>query len=235
MKSLAVFLFVFILAISLPAQTFTSLVKFNGANGFYPIGYLTQGTDGNIYGMTSGGGINNNFGTIFRLTPQGKLTTIYSFCAQPNCADGEAAEAGLTLASDGNYYGTTAYGGDTTCLPPDGCGTIFKITPLGKLTTLHVFELTDGAIPWANLVEGADGNLYGTTSAGGTVPCGSLSRGCGTVFKITPRGSMTTLYVLGTKRRRRFFGWTRSSKQWLFLWDNGRTGDNFQNQHERCI
>jgi uncharacterized repeat protein (TIGR03803 family) len=195
MKSFSAFLFSCMIAISLPAQTFTPLVKFNGTNGDYPIGYLIQGTDGNIYGTTDGGGTNGNYGTIFRLTPQGRLTTAYSFCSLANCVDGEYPEAGLTLASDGNFYGSTAYGGDTTCRPPDGCGTLFRITPRGKLTTIHVFELTDGAFPWANLTEGADGNLYGTTSGGGKIPCGSFSLGCGTVFKITPQGSLTTLHT----------------------------------------
>jgi len=103
MKSFSAFLFSCMIAISLPAQTFTPLVKFNGTNGDYPIGYLIQGTDGNIYGTTDGGGTNGNYGTIFRLTPQGRLTTAYSFCSLANCVDGEYPEAGLTLASDGTF------------------------------------------------------------------------------------------------------------------------------------
>jgi uncharacterized repeat protein (TIGR03803 family) len=182
-------------AIAAPAQTFTKLHDFNGADGTSPLGYLIQGPDGNFYGITGIGGA-SDYGTIFKLTPQGRLTSVYSFCAQPNCTDGRNPETGLVLASDGNLYGTTAYGGDITCRAPYGCGTAFKVTPRGILTTIHVFESTDGAFPWANLVE-ADGILYGTTEGGGEVPCGPFTYGCGTVFKMTLRGSVTTLHTFG--------------------------------------
>jgi uncharacterized repeat protein (TIGR03803 family) len=129
-------------------QTFTKLRDFNGPNGAYPTGYLVQGTDGNFYGTTEIGGTNSGNGTIFKLTPQGKLTTVYSFCARPNCTDGDYPTVGLVLATNGSFYGTTAWGGDTSCRPPAGCGTVFRMTPQGELTTLHVFELTDGAEPW---------------------------------------------------------------------------------------
>jgi uncharacterized repeat protein (TIGR03803 family) len=105
---------------------------------------LIQGTDGNFYGTTVGGGTgaftNGGGGTVFKITPEGSLTTLYSFCSQPNCTDGYRPEAGLVQGTDGNFYGTT-YGGGTvaTSCSPDpniGCGTIFKITPAGELTTL---------------------------------------------------------------------------------------------------
>lgn len=182
-----------LVAISASAQTFTILLDFDGANGSYPLGSLVQGSDGNYYGTTNGGGA-NNYGTVFKLTPSGQLTTIYSFCSQPNCSDGIYPEAGLLLTLDGSFYGTTAYGGDEGCISPYGCGTVFKITPQGKLTTVHTFESTDGAVPWAGLVE-YGGNFYGTSSAGGEVPCGPFTRGCGTVFKMTPEGVVTTLHI----------------------------------------
>jgi uncharacterized repeat protein (TIGR03803 family) len=180
-------------AIGASGQTFTSLLDFDGTNGSYPLGYLAQGTDGNFYGVTNGGGV-ADYGTIFRLTTAGQLTTIYSFCAQPNCADGTYPEAGLLLTSGGILYGTTAYGGDLSCIAPYGCGTIFKITQQGVLTTIHTFESTDGATPWAGLVE-VGGVFYGTTLDGGEVPCNSFTRGCGIVFKMTPGGALTTLHA----------------------------------------
>jgi uncharacterized repeat protein (TIGR03803 family) len=100
---------------ALPAQTFTTLATFNGYNGAGPWA-IVQATDGNFYGTTYGGGVHGN-GAVFRMTPGGTLTTLYSFCSLTNCADGEAPEAGLIQASDGNFYGTT-FGGDQQ--PRDG-------------------------------------------------------------------------------------------------------------------
>lgn len=95
-------------AIGLPAQTPLILVSFSGANGSGP-NSLVQGADGNFYGTTAGGGAKNR-GTVFKLTPGGTLTTPYSFCAQPNCPDGNSPYAGLILAKDGNFYRTTIIG-----------------------------------------------------------------------------------------------------------------------------
>ena len=116
-------------------------------------------------------------------SPAQTLVTLYSFCAQQNCADGDYPRAGLVQATDGNFYGTTFYGGT------QGFGTVFKITPSGTLTTLHSFAgyQTDGANPHAGLVQGTDGNFYGTTEDGGR-------NYDGTVFKITPAGTLTTLH-----------------------------------------
>src|SRR5580693_4507180 len=98
-------------AIALPAQAFTTLATFNGTNGLSPYGALIQGTDGNLYGTTHGGfgiaGGANDPGTVFKITPGGTLTTFYSFCSLPNCADGANPYVGLIQASDGNFYGTT--------------------------------------------------------------------------------------------------------------------------------
>ena len=166
---------------------FTRLGSFRGAShseGAYPSGALIQGTDGDFYGTTGGGGPSRS-GTIFTMTPQGKLTTLYGFCAQNNCDDGAEPEAGLVEAANGNFYGTTVLGG------AEGKGTVFGITPAGKLTTLYSFcsqtNCTDGANPYAGLVQATNGDLYGTTFGGG-------ANGEGTVFKITYRGKLTTLY-----------------------------------------
>ncbi len=189
-------------AVSATAQTYTTLVNFNVANGGEP-GYnaLVQGLDGNLYGTTSlGGNVSCNApygcGTVFKMTPAGVLTTLHSFCTEANCADGAGAIDGLLLGTDGNFYGTAGGGAHTNASRcPSGCGIIFKITPAGKLTTLYNFcaqtNCTDGLGPVGGLVQGTDGNLYGTTAEGGTGPC---TIGCGTVFKITPSGVLSTLH-----------------------------------------
>jgi uncharacterized repeat protein (TIGR03803 family) len=191
-------------AIASPAQTTSTLVDFDGANGASPFSSLVQGNDGNFYGTTSIGGTNlcvyqvqnEGCGTVFKMTAAGALTTIYSFCSQPNCTDGADPLAGLVLGTDGNFYGTTNIGGGPQiCIYLDqgeGCGTVFKITPAGALTTLYTFcshgdPCTDGQLPQAALIQATGGDLYGTTYFGGTY-------GHGTVFKITSKGTLTTLY-----------------------------------------
>jgi uncharacterized repeat protein (TIGR03803 family) len=156
------------------------------ADGGQPWAGLIQATDENFYGTTVEYGINHG-GTVFRMTPMGVLRPLYSFCAQPNCADGESPSSPLVQASDGNFYGTTVIGGNPIC-GPDGCGTVFKITSSGKLTTLHSFDGTDGYYPLAGLIQATDGNLYGTTPGGGSL-------GNGTIFRITLTGDLTTLYT----------------------------------------
>jgi uncharacterized repeat protein (TIGR03803 family) len=176
---------------ALYAQTFTVLASFDGVNGELPQSSLVQGVNGSFYGTTPMGGTSTD-GTVFEVTPAGQLKTLYSFCTLPNCADGWQPEQGLVLGLNGNLYGTTAAGGKIlgSCLGP-GCGTIFEITPAGKLTVLHSFcslpHCVDGAVPVAGLVLGSDGNFYGAASKGG-----QFLRG--TVFKITPEGKFTLLY-----------------------------------------
>src|SRR5579872_1171284 len=161
-------------------------------DGFDPRGVLVQTPDGNFYGTTAGGGA-YGYGTVFKITPKGNLTTIHSFCRSgwPCSVDGDGPTAGLIQASDGYLYGTTNYGGISGCPFRDGCGTFFQITPKGKLTTLYHFcslsDCSDGGNPSAALVQAADGDFYGTTQYGG--PSND-----GTVFKITSTGMLTTLY-----------------------------------------
>jgi uncharacterized repeat protein (TIGR03803 family) len=172
-------------AVATPTDTFTTMVSFNGSNGDLPIyGSLVQGFNGNFYGTTQNGGANNS-GTVFEITAEGTLTTLYNFCSQTNCTDGTAPLAGLVQATNGNFYGTTAGGG------ANNDGTIFEITPAGKLTTLYSFcsqsGCIDGEYPQSGLVQATNGNFYGTTTWGG----GNVS---GTVFEITAKGKLTTLY-----------------------------------------
>jgi len=164
-------------------------------DGILPVAGLVLATDGNFYGSTAGGGA-NGYGTVFKITPGGDLTTLYSFCSQANCTDGFEPLGPLSQGIDGNLYGTNWQGGDPTCSSGGGCGTVFKITPNGTLTTLHSFDGTDGSYPQASLVQGTDGNFYGTTDGGGynTICSGVGGHGCGTVFKITPSGTLTTLH-----------------------------------------
>jgi uncharacterized repeat protein (TIGR03803 family) len=147
-----------------------------------PIGNLVQASDGNFYGTTLFGGTSGS-GTVFELTTAGVATALYSFLGG---SDGMNPNGDLIQASDGNFYGTTTYGGTDGVVSDEG--TVFRVTPEGVETVLHSFVGTDGANPAAGLVEGTDGNLYGTTNGGG-------SGDNGTAFRITPAGVLTVLHV----------------------------------------
>lgn len=176
-------------AIASPAQTFTTIANFGLTDGSGPNARLVQGTDGKLYGTTGNGGSNCprfGCGTVFTVTTSGTLTTLHSF----DGTDGSFA-TGLVQGTDRNFYGTTANGGvNDNCT--NGCGTVFKITSSGTLTTLHSFDGTDGSGPYSGLIQGTDGNFYGTTYYGG--PSNNCTDGCGTVFKITAQGVLTTLH-----------------------------------------
>jgi uncharacterized repeat protein (TIGR03803 family) len=133
--------------------------------------------------VTYAGGANGQ-GTIFRITPSGTLTILYSFCPLTNCPDGKIPFAGLIQAVDGDWYGITWGGGNSGC--GYGCGTVFRMTPGGQLTTLYAFS--DDGNPAGTLVQGRDGNLYGTTTA---APGDNF---LSTIFEISPSGSFTNLY-----------------------------------------
>jgi uncharacterized repeat protein (TIGR03803 family) len=156
---------------------------FLSEDGDGPFAGLVQGTDGKFYGTTEHGGLYNN-GTVFSVTAGGTLTALATF----DIPNGENPLAGLVQGTDGDFYGTTQQGGANLCnRGPLYCGTVFKVTANGSLTTMHSFDGTDGQWPEAGLVEGLDGNFYGTTYFDGTA-------GAGTVFKITPSGTLTTLH-----------------------------------------
>ncbi len=142
---------------------------------------VVMDSSGNLYGTTRDGG-SNNLGTVFKVTPTGTETVLYSFAGG---SDGSNPYASLVFDSAGNLYGTTYAGGS------NNLGTVFKITPSGAETVLHTFGSgNDGAAPYAGLVMDSSGNLYGTTSVGG-------SSSHGTVFKITPTGTETVLHSFG--------------------------------------
>ena len=165
---------------------FSTLYTFGiGSNVTNPSGRLLQGTDGNFYGTTITGG-DIGYGTVFMLTPAGVLTIFHSFAGG---GDGNGPAAGVVQGSDGNFYGTTAGGNDISFINNNTPGTVFMLTPAGVLTTLYNFTgESDGGNPACRLVEGADGNFYGTT------PGGDGSAIYGTVFQVTPAGAFTTLY-----------------------------------------
>lgn len=198
-------------------------------NGGSPYAGLTRGADGNFYGLTQQGGT-NGFGTIFKLSPDGALSTLYSFTGG---SDGSSPDSAMALGADGNFYGMAqggtnghgnvfrftpggaftnlySFSGGTDGSSPAGTlaqgrdgnfygvtthnifhgfqfyGTVFRITTGGALTTLYTLNFTDGSYPHAGLIQGSDGNFYGTTFSGG-------ASANGTLFRITPSGQITTL------------------------------------------
>jgi len=150
-----------------------------------PLGGVIQGTDGNFYGTTHVGGTNAG-GTVFKITSSGLETVLYNFVA--NGTDASGPSSNLIQATDGNFYGTTLYGGAY------GHGTVFKITQSGSETILYSFGATtnDGSKP-TNIIQGNDGNLYGITQDGGTYSGG-------TFFKISLTGMETVLYSFSSSR-----------------------------------
>jgi len=166
------------------------------ADGAQPYGPLTWTSSGELFGTTSAAGPTKFGGEVFRLSGSTPSLTAVGVCTEvPTCSNGEFLEAPLVLGNDGNFYTTAADGGR------NGMGTILKVTPSGTLTVLynfcHLNFCTDGANPTIAqpLIQGSDGNFYGLTVRGGTgVECASGPL-CGTVFKITPSGALTTLYT----------------------------------------
>jgi uncharacterized repeat protein (TIGR03803 family) len=185
MRACALFLLWATTTVTLPAQTFKSLDSFDNTDAAFPWATLVQGNDGNFYGTTQNGGntaCSSGCGTIFRITPNGKLTT-FSF----DGTNGNGPIAGLVQAANGDFYGVSGGGAN-------GLGTVFKFTPNGGLTTLYSFSANTGYGPIGGLVLASDGNFYGTTSNGGPPTGQCKPSGCGTIFKITPKGEYTTLH-----------------------------------------
>jgi uncharacterized repeat protein (TIGR03803 family) len=162
-----------------PAGNYTLLHSFIDTDGSYPEAGLVQASDGDLYGTTSSGGT-PGLGTVFRLdTAGGNFETLHNFAI----TDGDTPRGRLLLANDGKMYGTTSDGGT----PAGSTGTLFRVDIAGGFATLHNFTSTEAAIIFAPLVQGTDGNLYGTSSAGG-------SMAGGTVFRATLAGAVTPLH-----------------------------------------
>ena len=188
---------------------FTNLYSFTGTNdGADPHAALVQGDDGYFYGTTYGGGAYTNqfgqgYGTVFKINTNGVLTSLYSFTGSN---DGSNPN-GMVQGKDGYFYGTTESGGPYTNQFGEGCGTVFKLSSNGVLTNLYSFGLIhdihgtplDGANPQTALVQGSDGNFYGTTASGGSTNYNYNNfGGYGTVFKISTNGTFTSLYAFGS-------------------------------------
>ena len=178
-----------VVATSMPlrAQTFTTLLDFNQADGDRA-SFVIQGNDGNLYGTTMFGGSRFE-GTIFKYAADGTLSTLYNFCSRRNCADG-SWPINLFQLADGSFVGITLEGGMVSSVCGSGCGTVFRFTSAGALQVLHTFctetNCTDGGAP-TGLIQGIDGKFYGTTAGGGAY-------NSGTVFSLTPSGKFTLLY-----------------------------------------
>jgi uncharacterized repeat protein (TIGR03803 family) len=180
-----------------PAGAVTVLHAFGSSatDGAHPTGALIQGTDGNFYGITNGGGANDigsgGDGTVFKIAPDGTETVLYSFGG--TTGDGKSPIAGLVQGTDGNFYGVTSAGGS------NGYGAVFSVSPAGGEALLYSFVSNYGLsvravsslVQGGTLIQANDGNFYLTTEAGGT-------SNNGTVFRITPQGSGSVLYSFGS-------------------------------------
>jgi uncharacterized repeat protein (TIGR03803 family) len=174
------------------------LYSFQGENdGSFPQGALLVDASGNLDGTAFGGAGAScqgaGCGVVFRLAPDGTETVLYNF---QGGNDGQYPEGNLIADKNGNLYGMAGQGGNYngTACEEDGCGTVFEVQPDSVKTTLYAFQGgTDGAAPEGGVIADASGNLYGMTGAGGGAACND--NGCGTVFKLTPGGTETTLYA----------------------------------------
>ena len=196
----------------------TMLVEFNSTNGAVPIGGLVLGNDGAFYGTTAGGGTNKgNYnggaGTIFKITTNGAFTSLVSF----NNTNGNQPIAPLTLGSDGNFYGTTFGGGTNFTTNTAGSGTVFKFELNGTLTSLVSFNSTNGDQAQAAMIQGNDGDLYGTTLSGGT-------NNYGTIFKVTTNGTLTTLVTFNSSNGSMPYGGLIQGSDGAFYGTTGQGG-----------
>lgn len=164
---------------------FTVLHTFAATDGIGSATGLALGTDGQLYGLTGGGGAYDG-GTAFRISPAGAFTTLHSFGGPDN--DGAYPYLGaLVQAADGNFYGATQQGGASKL------GTVFRMTPTGQVKVLHAFgsAQSDGALPRGGLMRASDGFLYGTTVCGGSAPS---TDGCGgTAYRLNPRNGVVSV------------------------------------------
>jgi uncharacterized repeat protein (TIGR03803 family) len=204
-------------AVASASVTFKNLVSFDGTDGQNPQEVtLVQGIDGNLYGTTANGG-QYGYGTIFEVSPSGTLTTLWNFCKETNCPDGAYPGAGLTLVTGGDLYGTTYQGG------AHGYGEVFKITPAGDLTVVYSFcsltSCADGYNPTVGItmVQGTDGNLYGSVS------------GNGGIFRLTLAGKKSWLWVYPGGTVYGPNGLMQASDGNFYLTDTGADGYSYGN------
>jgi uncharacterized repeat protein (TIGR03803 family) len=191
--------------------TVTTLYSFSGQDGAYPVASLTPVGNGTLYGTTNFGGTDiagcavagtsvlAGCGTVFSLS-SGNVTSIATFGPYAS-ALGAGPDASLLVAEDGSLYGNTSVGGDTVCTGTvggyyeSGCGNVFRLSIGGEPTRVHNFTSQDGAYPTAALVQGTDGNFYGTVDGGGLLTCSSYdSPGCGAVYRMTPSGVVSLVH-----------------------------------------
>ncbi|MBV9760035.1 MAG: hypothetical protein JO340_05680 [Acidobacteriaceae bacterium] len=168
----------------------------NCADGSAPGGGLIRDSDGNLYGTTlyggassNGSGVTSGAGVLYKLTASGQETVLHNFCSLADCADGALPSGSLVLDSEGNLYGTTIDGGPNGGVS-SGSGVVYKVDTSGSETVLCSFgsaSCPDGANPNGGVILDSEGNLYGTTSKGGT-------HGKGVVYKLAPSGQETVLY-----------------------------------------
>ncbi len=197
----------------------TKVIGSSCPDGDAPLAVPVPSFEGSYFGTTMFGGSLNcepggpyvGCGVIFKMNPTGSVVPLHYFAGPPT--EGTYPEAALIQATDGNFYGTTAYGGSSDD------GTIFKITPGGEFTTVHRFSGSDGSNPFSALLQASDGNLYGTASSGGT-------GGHGTVFRLTPQGSLSTIHNFsGADGEQPFAGLIQASDGLLY----GSTDTGFNN------
>jgi uncharacterized repeat protein (TIGR03803 family) len=169
-----------------PSGKMKVLAMFSGQNfDAYPAAPPIQASDGNFYGTDLGSAYGTG-STVYGMTPSGRKFTLFRF---DHHKQGSNLADPLVQGTDGNFYGTTNVGGNSSNCGHWGCGVVFKLTPTGRLRVLHNFSVGDGAYPTAPLVEGSDGGFYGT------VPQGGYGYDYGVVFKITSGGKFTLLHI----------------------------------------
>ncbi len=177
----------------------TILYSFQGGtNGADPMAGLVRDAAGNLYGTTQGNGFIDGSAVVFKVDPDGQETSFA--VAGPNAC---CFDSPLALDKQGNLYGMSPYGGTPNCGLNSfglGCGTLFRVSPAGKLTVLHIFNGNDGMQPEGGVVLDGKGNLYGTANFGGELSCesdgyGYAEPGCGTVYKLDSSGNFTVLHT----------------------------------------
>ncbi len=191
------------------AGTYGLLYSFQcGTDGSFPAAGLVRDSAGNLYGTTTGGGGNRHnygWGTVFKIAPDGTEKVLHGFFGSPDA--GQPSYGSVTLDAEGNVYGTTIQGGE------GGDGAVYKVTPGGRESVLYSFPAgVDGMWPLGGLTRDGAGNVYGTTSQGGT-------DGNGVVFEFTPGGTESVLYSFGyppTDGARPDFSLTRDSSGNLY-------------------